>query len=100
MGPLDLAMAGSSIFAGVGGAIDSGKQAGKEQDTSAMRSKEVVGSLLVGTTGLVLAIREKAVWPLLVAGGVILLIVCLHEYHANKAAPYPDLSYEMVGNLK
>lgn len=88
------------MFSGIGGAIDSGKQAGKDQDTGSMRTKEVLGSLLLGATGIIIAFREKAIWPLVVAGGVIVLIVCLHEYHANKAAPSPDLSYGMVGNLK
>lgn len=100
MGPLDLAFAGSSIFSGVSGAVDSGKQAGREQDKSSLRSKEIVSGLLIAGTGIVIAIREKAIWPLLISAGVIVLIVCLHEYHANKAAPNPDFSLTMAGNLK
>lgn len=92
MGPLDLAMAGSSIFSGVGGAVESGTSAGKSGDLSGMRHKEVVSSVLVLATGAIVAYREKAVWPILIAVGVMGLIVALHEWHAAKNLPAPDVS--------
>lgn len=99
MGPLDLALAGSSIFQGVGGAVDGGKEAGKSGDLSAMRSKEYVSGALVLVTGAVIAWREKAMWPMLIAVGVIGLLVVLHEYHAKQNLPAPDVS-TMIGRMK
>lgn len=98
MGPLDLALAGSSIFSGVGGSIDSGTQAGQSRDLSNMRTKEIVSSVLVSVTGAIMAYREKAIWPLLIAVGVIGLVVFLHEYHANKSLPDPDPS-QVIGRI-
>lgn len=99
MGPLDLAMAGSSIFSGVGSAIDSGKSAGKSGDLATLRNKELVSSALVGGVGIVIALREKAVWPVLVAAGVIVLLVALHETHAANNTPQPDPSV-LIGPWK
>lgn len=100
MGPLDLAMAGSSIFSGIGGALESGSSAGKSGDLSAMRTKEIVSGALVLVTGAVIAWREKAFWPLLVATGVIGLLVALHEWRAQKALPEPDVSTATVWRIK
>lgn len=100
MGPIELAMAGSGIFGGVGDAIDSGASAGQNQTISQMRTKEVIGSALIGIIGGVLAIKDRTIWPLLVAVGVISLVVFLHEYHASKNSPTPDLAVMTGGNFK
>lgn len=99
MGPLDLALIGPTIMGGVGDSIDSGSKAGSSGNLDNMRTKEyVTGGLIIGV-GAVIAYREKALWPILVAVGVLALIVGLHEYHARKATPCSDYSL-VIGGFK
>lgn len=78
------------MFSGVGDAIQTGSQATNAKTVKAMRTKELLGSALVLGTGAFFSIRDKTWWPILVAVGVIVLVVVLHEFHANKNTPEPD----------
>jgi hypothetical protein len=86
MGPIDLAMTASGIFSGVGDSISSGADAGKNNSLDQMRTKEIVGGILVGAIGVVMSLREGRPWPLLVSILSIGLFVFLHEWNARKAA--------------
>lgn len=96
MGPLDLALAGSSLFSGVGGAIDSGTNAGKSGDLSTMRNKEMIGGGLILVTGIAVAIKQKRLWPIAIAVVVAGLLIALHEWHAAQNAPQPDQTFSIV----